>query len=241
MSGTLALAQLEIKRLLRSRGYLILTLAFPVLLYLAVGRQHGTADGVGKAGYYMVAMAAWGSFTGALAGNAVRISQDRKDGWNQQLRLTPLPAWSYVTAKIIASTVTVVPAIVLVLALGRVYGGVHLVGWKWPVIAAVVWLGAISFAALAVAIGYRFMPDRAQPMTTILYFGMALLGGLWFPLSGFLATLGKVLPTYQIVRFASDIINSNTVSLAAIAAILAWLAAFAALATLAVRATAETT
>lgn len=240
MRGTLALARLEMKRLLRSRGYLILTLAFPVTLYLAIGRQQGTADGVATAGYYMVAMAAWGAFTGALAGNAVRIAQDRKDGWNQQLRLTSLPARSYVMAKIIASTVTVVPSIALVLALGRLYGGVQLAGWKWPVIAAVVWLGAIAFAALAVAIGYRFMPDRAQPLTTIFYFGMALLGGLWFPLSGFLATIGKVLPTYQITRIGAGIISTGTVSMTGIAVILAWLAGFIVLAALAVRGTAET-
>jgi hypothetical protein len=40
-----------------------------------------------------------------------------------------------------------------VLALGRFYGGVHLAAWKWLAIAGVVWLGALTFAALAVALG----------------------------------------------------------------------------------------
>lgn len=132
------------------------------------------------------------------------------------------------------------PAIVIVLALGRLYGGVRLPGWEWPVIGAVVLLAAIAFAALAVAIGYRFMPDQAQPLTMIIYFAMILLGGLLFPLSGFIATIGKVLPTYQVARIGSDVISSGTVPVSAIAVILGWLAAFTALAVLAVRATAET-
>lgn len=241
MTGMLALARLEVKRLLlRVRSFLILTVALPVALYLAVGRLHGTADGIANPGYYMVAMAALGSFTGALTGNAVRIAQERKDGWTRQLRLTALPARSYVAAKVIASTVTVLPAIVIVLALGRLYGGVRLPGWEWPVIGAVVLLAAVAFAALAVAIGYRFMPDQAQPITMIIFFVMTLLGGLLFPLSGVIASIGKVLPTYQVARIGSDVIGSGTVPVSAIAVILGWLAAFTALAVLAVRSTAET-
>jgi ABC-2 type transport system permease protein len=113
--GALAMTRLEVKRLLlRSKGYVILTLALPVLLYLIIGRLHGSAYGVANAGYYMVAMASWGAFTGALTGNAVRIAQERKDGWTRQLRLTPLSAGAYVAAKVATSTVTVLPAIVIV-------------------------------------------------------------------------------------------------------------------------------
>jgi hypothetical protein len=112
----------------------------------------------------MIAMASIGAFSGALTGNAQRISQERKDGWIRQLRLTSLPANAYVLAKVIASMVTTVPSVVIVLALGRFYGGVHLAAWKWLAIAGVIWLGALTFAALAVALGYRFMPDTVQPV-----------------------------------------------------------------------------
>jgi ABC-2 type transport system permease protein len=241
MNGALALARLEVKRLLlRSRGYLILTLALPVVLYLVIGRTHGTAYGIANPGYYMVAMAGWGAFTGALTGNAVRIAQERKDGWTRQLRLTTLPARAYVAAKVIASTVTTVPAIVIVLCLGRLYGQVALPGWEWPAIGASVLLAAVAFAALAVAIGYRFLPDQAQPLTMLIFFVMTLLGGLLFPLSGLIATIGKVLPTYQVARIGASIIGSGQVPLSAVAVILGWLAAFTALAMLAVRTTSET-
>jgi ABC-2 type transport system permease protein len=195
---------------------------------------------VGYAAYYMIAMASIGAFSGALTGNATRISQERKDGWIRQLRLTSLPPNAYVAAKVIASMVTTVPAVVIVLALGRFYGGIHLALWKWPAIGGVIWLGSLTFAALAVAIGYRFTPDRVQPVAMFAYFVMSILGGLWFALAGWMQKIGQALPTYQITRVGTTVISGGPVSLLSIAIILAWFAAFALLAVLVVRSTAET-
>ena len=241
MGGTFALAKLEMIRLRRNRRYLLFTLGLPVVLYLLVAGQvnHATAYGVAYKAYYMVAMASFGSFSGALTSNAQRISQERKDGWIRQLRLTPLPAQSYVIAKIAASLATSVPAIVIVLLLGRFYGGVELAPWKWLVIGVAVWLGTMIFAALAVAMGYRFMPDTVQPMTMFVYLVMTFLGGIWFALSGVLQDIGQALPTYQIIKIGTDVIGKGTFSMSSVAIILAWLVAFIALATISVRATAE--
>jgi ABC-2 type transport system permease protein len=76
---------------------------------------------------------------------------------------------------------------VIVLVLGRFYGDVHLAAWKWLAIAGAIWLGAFTFAALAVALGYRFMPDTVQPVAMFVYFVMSILGGLWFVLLAVLA------------------------------------------------------
>ena len=242
MNGTLALTRKEMLRLSRNKRYLIFSIALPVMLYLVFGKQAAsTAYGVAFAAFYMVGMASVGAFSGALTGNAQRISQERKDGWVRQLRLTSLPPQSYVIAKIVASMATTVPSIAIVLALGHFYGGVQLAGWKWLAIGAAIWLGTMTFAALVVAIGYRFMPDTVQPVTMFVYFLMSILGGLWFPLSGALQKAGQVLPTYQITRIGTDVIGTGTVPTASIAIILAWLAGFVVLAVLAVRSTAETT
>src|ERR1700745_3382130 len=127
MAGTLALNKDEITRLMHNKRYFIFTVGFPVVLYLLVGRQvSAQAYGIAFGAYYMVAMATFGAFSGALNGNAQRISQEKKDGWIRQLRLTPLPANAYVVTKILVSLATTIPAIVIVLLLGRFYGNVHL-------------------------------------------------------------------------------------------------------------------
>ena len=242
MNSTLALARAEIRRLGRNKRYSIFSVGLPVVLYLVVAPTVKGVHvyGVAYAAYYMIAMASIGAFSGALTGNAQRISQERKDGWIRQLRLTSLPANAYVIAKIIASIVITVPSIVVVLLLGRFYGGVHMELWRWFAVGGTIWVGSLTFTALAVAIGYRFMPDTVQPIAMFAYFVMSILGGLWFALSGFLEKIGNVLPTYQITRIGTDLISNHSVPATAYLTILAWFAAFVALAVLAVRGTRET-
>jgi ABC-2 type transport system permease protein len=241
MAGTLALTRAELHRLFRNRRYFIFTVAFPVILYLFVGRSvKSTAYGVGFAAYYMVAMATFGAFAGALNGNSIRISQEKKEGWIRQLRLTPLPANAYVISKILVSLATTGTSIVIVLLLGRFYGNVHLPAWEWPVIAVTIWFGSTIFAALAVAIAFRFAPDQVQPVALTLYFAFAILGGLWFPLGGVLGRIGQVTPTYDAVKIGTDVIEGASVPAGYPIGLVIWLAVFVGLATLAVRGSAET-
>lgn len=239
MDGTLSLAKAEISRLRRNKRYLIFTVALPVMFYLIFGKSNATGYGVGFKEFYMVGMATFGALSGAFNNNAMRISQERKDGWIRQLRLTPLPANAYVVAKVIASLATTVPSIVFVFLLGSFYGGVDLPLWKWIVCAVAIWVGTLAFASLAVAVGYRFDPDSVQPVVMVLFFFFSIFGGLWFPLNGGLHTFGEFTPTYQIVRITTDVLSTGSVGAANIIGLLVWFGIFGGLATLSVRLTAE--
>jgi ABC-2 type transport system permease protein len=240
MRGILLLTKTEIGRLRRNRRYLIFTVALPVVLYLLWAKAGKTAYGVGFSAYYMVAMATFGAFAGALNGNSIRIAEERKAGWIRQLRLTPLPASGYVIAKILTAMATTIVSIVIVMLVGRFYGGVHLALWQWLVVAVIVWLGSTIFAALAVAVGYRYAPDQAQPITMMLYLVFTILGGVWFPLSGALGSIGKATPTYEAIKISTDVIANLPVPAYLVFGLVIWLAVFAALATLSVRSMAET-
>ena len=242
MTNTLGLGRAEIMRLRRNKRYAIFTIALPVILYLVVAPsvKHVVVYGVSYAAYYMIAMASIGAFSGALTGNAQRIAQERKDGWVRQLRLTPLPANAYVVGKIIASMAVTIPSVVIVLLLGRFYGGVHLALWKWLAIFGVIWIGSLTFTALGIALGYRYKPDTVQPIAMIIYLVMSVLGGLFFAIGGFLQHMAKFVPTYQMTRIGTDLISNQSIPVTAFIVIAAWFAAFLALAVLSVRATAET-
>jgi ABC-2 type transport system permease protein len=241
MQGILLLIRAEIVRLRRNRRYMITTVGFPIVLYLLVAKNaKGTVYGVDFAAYYMVAMATLGSFSGALTGNAIRIASERKEGWIRQLRLTPLPANGYVIAKLVASMAITVPSVIILLLLGRFYGGVHLAAGEWVTIAVVVWLGAMIFTALAIALGYRLQPDQVQPIALLIYFVFLILGGIFFPLSGALKNIGEYTPTYEAVKIATDVIGGTSVSAGLVVGLIIWMAIFTGLAVLSVRATAET-
>ncbi len=239
MDGTLSLARAEISRFRRNRRYLIFTVALPVMFYLIFGKTNAQGYNVAFKEFYMVGMATFGALSGVFNNNAIRIAQERKDGWVRQLQLTPLPANAYVVAKIISSLATTVPSILLVFLLGRFYGGVQMPIWKWIACAVTIWIGSMAFAALAVAVGYRFDPDSVQPIAIVVYFFFSIFGGLWFPLKGGLHTFGEFTPTYQIVKITTDVIAFGTVGIANVIGVVVWFAIFIGLAGLAVRVTAE--
>jgi ABC-2 type transport system permease protein len=108
------------------------------------------------------------------------------------------------------------------------------------VVAVIIWLGSTIFAALAVAVGYRYPPDQAQPITLFLYLVFTILGGVWFPLSGALGNIGKATPTYEAIKISTDVIGNVSVPGYLVLGLFAWLVVFAALATLSVRSMAET-
>jgi ABC-2 type transport system permease protein len=239
MRGILLLTRTEINRLRRNRRYVIFTVGLPVVLYLLWARAGKSAYGINFSAYYMVAMATFGAFAGALNGNSIRISEERKVGWIRQLRLTPLPASAYVIAKVLTAMATTIVSIVIVMLLGRFYGSVHLAAWQWLVVAVIIWLGSTIFAALAVAVGYRYPPDQAQGMTMMLYLVFTILGGVWFPLTGTLGNVAKFTPTYDAIKISTDVIGNLSVPGYLIAGLFVWLVIFAGLATLSVRSMAE--
>ena len=242
MNDTLALVMAEISRVRRNRRYLVFTVALPVVLYLLFSKQGkgSLANGLPFATWYMVAMATFGAVSGAFNNNAIRISQERKGGWIRQLRLTPLPAYSYMIAKVVASMATSVPAIAIVMILGSAYGGVNMPIWEWIVTAVAIWLGTLIFAALAVAVGYRVDPDSAQPVAMIVFFVLMILGGVLIPVSGGLKDIAKFSPTYQVMQICTDVIKNGNFAAINVAGVFIWLAIFAALATFTVRSSAET-
>ena len=92
-------ARLEILRTLRSRRYLLFSLAFPLILFFAVAgpNRHAHIDGIPFPLYYMTGMAAWGTMV-AVVSSGARIAGERQVGWTRQLRITPLKASAYFRA-----------------------------------------------------------------------------------------------------------------------------------------------
>jgi ABC-2 type transport system permease protein len=209
-----AFVRLEVRRALRNRRYLMFAVAFPVVFYvLYTGVLSGTsADATTLVGgiqwrtYFMVSMATYGAI-GAALGGAIVIAQERDGGWARQLRVTPLPSTAYVAGKLVVAYLVTVPAITAVLLAGLVVDHVELGPTTWLAVLVVLALGSLPFAALGLLIGYLFDANSAQGAMMISFFSLAILGGLWAPLSSFpdtLATIGGMLPSSRLADLGRD-------------------------------------
>jgi ABC-2 type transport system permease protein len=226
-----AMLRLEVTRLLRSPQFLFYLAAFPVGMYLMlihvinIDADDPAADPAGV----MVAMATYGSLGMALL-SAGSIATERHTGWVRQLALTPLRTRSYVLAKSLSGLAVVPLAMVLVLAAGALTADVKLSVAQWALLVVMLWVGAIPFAVLGVAIGYLAKGQAAQGLTVGLYFAIAILGGLWWPTELFpdgVRPVAEASPAYFAGQLGWRVVDDKSPDMVAVGGLAAWTLAFA--------------
>jgi hypothetical protein len=121
----------EVIRTYRNRRFLLFSLAFPLILFLAVAGPHKNQSilGISFPLYYMTGMVAWGTMVAVISSGA-RISSERQVGWTRQLRITPLPTWSYFAAKIFCGYLMAILSMLVIFIAGS-FVGVHLTLSQW--------------------------------------------------------------------------------------------------------------
>ncbi|GGJ11786.1 ABC transporter permease [Streptomyces brasiliensis] len=231
--------RLEVRRTLRDTGFVIGGIAMPVMMYLLF-TNIGENDGAWKTAS-MVGMAAYGAVGSALnTGGAV--AEDRAVGWLRQLRVTPMTPRQVVTGRALTGAVTVLPAIVAVLAAGGLVNGVRLAAWQWAVITLLLWLGSIPFTLLGLGNGYRLTGPATGVANMVCNLGLAVVGGLWFPITLFpdwLRSLSAYTPTNRFAQLGTSVADGHSPAPGAMLVLAAWLLAFGSYAVLSYRRSAE--
>ncbi|MET9075977.1 ABC transporter permease [Streptomyces sp. NPDC004232] len=231
----LAYVRLETRRTLRDPGFVIGGIAMPVLMYLLF-TNIGQSDGSWKAAS-MVGMAAYGAVGSALnTGSAV--AEDRAVGWLRQLRVTPMTPREVVTGRTLTGAVTVLPAILAVLAAGGLVNGVRLAVWQWAAIVLLLWFGSLPFTLLGLGNGYRLTGPATGVANMLCGLGLSVLGGLWFPVSlfpGWLRAVSAYTPTHRFAQLGTAVAEGRAPGTGAIIVLTAWLGLFGSYAVLSYR------
>ncbi|HUD16104.1 MAG TPA: ABC transporter permease [Acidimicrobiales bacterium] len=204
MSGLLAFTRFEVGRLVRSWKFLVITIGFPVVFYMLFVGNHNPGkivDGtVAWRTYLLVTMCSFGSLVAALSAGGARLSSERAAGWSRQLRVTPLPGWSYLVTKVVATMLVVLPELLLVELVGVAFGGVHLSVVDWFCLTALLWVAALPFAVLGILIGWTVHAETAFPVVFGLMFVLGYFGGLFSPVDGMpkaLQVVAHILPSFH--------------------------------------------
>jgi ABC-2 type transport system permease protein len=74
-------------------------------------------------------------------------------------------------------------------------------------------------------IGFVAGVDAVQPLTVLVYMGMSILGGLWFPvdqLSPFLRGVAKVLPSYWVGEVGRSVLGRQGIPGTGVLVLAAW-------------------
>ncbi|WP_083403604.1 ABC transporter permease [Curtobacterium sp. MCBA15_001] len=197
---------LETARQLRNVRAMVFTFAVPVVMLLVFGGAYGSQlDPTTHLRYLVVTtlqMASYGAMMAALSQAFVLVTE-RSLGWNRQLRITPLSGWAFLVSKVIAAMAFAAMSILVTLVVAVLALHAALDPGHWVAAASGIWCGVVPFALIAVLIGQFAKPSFAQPLFMVVFMGLAILGGLWVPLSVMPAWMGDVahlLPSYWLNR-----------------------------------------
>jgi len=234
-----AYLKFELRRMYREPRLIILTMAMPVILFLALGGSikgdtpEKTADILA---YLMVAWAAYGALLGTFS-SGIGVSHERAAGWLRQPRITPLPPVSVVITKAIACSLVAIPA-VLVLSLVGMARNVDFSGGQLAALVLFMWLGSIPFALVGLAVGFVLPPNLAQPASFLVSFGLAFAGGIFIRTDDMPATMHDIVqwsPSYRFTQAGYAVLQHTAQSATGWAIIAGWALVFGALAALAYR------
>ncbi|MFZ0664410.1 MAG: ABC transporter permease [Acidimicrobiales bacterium] len=193
----------EVLRSFRNRKYLILSLGFPVVLYLAIAgsNKHAHFDGISFPLYFMTGMTALGTMA-AVIGSGAAIAAERGIGWTRQLRITPLTVRSYFTAKVIAGYLRATLTMAVMCLCGLAFG-VRLSAAEWFTVIGLVLVALIPFTVLGIFLGHVLTADSLPPAIGGIVTLFSLLGGAYaffLAKSGALFDIMKALPSYWLVQ-----------------------------------------
>ncbi|MEO3863097.1 ABC transporter permease [Acrocarpospora sp. B8E8] len=223
--------RLEVRKMIRDTGYVTMGLAVPLIMYLLFTTLAIPAEDRPEGALWsMIGMAAYGALGGAFS-NGTGTAEDKSLGWLRQLRLTPLTPWRVILGKTATAAIIVVPSIALVLLAGALVNHVRLNPIQWIVIIALLWVGTVPFSLFALGNGYLLSPQNAAAANLAGYIGLSVVGGLWFPTTGFpgwLGTTASLSPVNGYANLSWSVAFDHAPNPRSALVLLAWFAVFAA-------------
>jgi ABC-2 type transport system permease protein len=206
-------AKYELINKTRMPVYAISTVVFPLMFYVLFGivLGHDNPANRGESATYMLAtMGCFGVMAVSLFGFGVSLAIERGQGWLQVKRASPMPVSAYFVAKLFAAVAFSTVIMLLLLAVGIAFGGVHLPFATAAKLIGILVAGSIPFSAMGLAIGYFAKPNSAPAIVNLIYLPMSFCSGLWIPLFLLphgLRVLAKVLPPYHLSQLALNTVG----------------------------------
>ncbi|WNS47027.1 ABC transporter permease [Paenibacillus sp. MMS20-IR301] len=215
MKQMMAQCKAELLRIIRNPYYVFWSLLMPIMFYFIFTKvvNTGTDDAPQWQAHYLMSMAAFSVMGSAIMTLGIRLVQERTQGWNTYIRITPLPASVYFLGKMFGQTVMHLFSVLCIFVAGYLINGVSLSAAEWLLSGLWLILGSLPFLALGTIIGSMKRVDTASGVSNVLYMGLAVAGGMWMPLEimpKIMQSIGKWLPSYNYGSGAWAIVSGES-------------------------------
>ncbi|OPA74089.1 ABC transporter [Paenibacillus selenitireducens] len=212
----IAQTKAESLRIIRSPFFLLFSIAMPLGFYFLFTSLNGADKSIQSTTwgvFSLMSMTAFSLIGTAVSQFGIRLSFEHQDGWVRLLRLTPLTPAVWLGSKLVAQMVIQLIVIsVIFLSAGLVHD-IQLSGGQWISCGLWLWMGSLPFLALGALLGTLKNANTAIAIGNILQMGLAIMGGLWMPLSTlpqWMQSIGEWLPSHRYANGAWNMVAGNT-------------------------------
>ncbi|HEY6567872.1 MAG TPA: ABC transporter permease, partial [Actinomycetota bacterium] len=169
--------------------------------------------------YYVMAEAAFGVITACYTNIAISVTFQRDQGILKRTRGTPLPAWAYLSARVLHAMAIAFVLVGITIAFGALFydAGVP-TGIPLAQLLLTLVVGGLSFAALALALT-AVIPnaDAAPPIVNASILPLLFLSGIFIPIGddapGWIKVISNVFPVRHFFEaMSSAFLGNATVS-----------------------------
>jgi ABC-2 type transport system permease protein len=228
----LTFLSIEVRRLLRNRRTVVVTLVVPVVLFLLFksNKRIVALGGIElTAATTMIGIAVYGAMLAATSGGAM-VSIERALGWSRQLRLTPLRPAAYIGIKIVVAMLLGLTSVAVVFAVGAI-DGVQMTLEQWLLTGILAWATSLVFAAFGLFMGYLLPSENVMQLIGPVLAVFSLFGGLFVPLSllpSVMQDIAPYMPTYGVAEIARFPLVGGAFDLTWLVSVVLWTALFGA-------------
>jgi ABC-2 type transport system permease protein len=155
--------------------------------------------------YYVFSMAAFGLISACYTNIAISVVYAREGGLLKRLRGTPLPASSYLTARVLHATFVGFLLVAITVVFGRVAYGARIPGVADTLLFILTLLvGAGCFAAIGLAVsGIVPNEDAGPPIVNAIILPLLFLSGIFIASDstpGWVNLIGRIFPVKHLVN-----------------------------------------
>ncbi|HEV3712507.1 TPA: ABC transporter permease [Streptococcus pneumoniae] len=220
MKRWIALSKIEFLLTKRQLIYYLLSVGMPTAFYLFFSGIYQDTPGE-PANFmrdYLISMTAFSMMSTTILSFPAVLHTDKMNNWQKTLRHSPVNMVEYYLSKITSMLVDYLVSILVVFTVGHFVRGVDMPLVKWIGAAILLIVGSIAFVALGLTLTLLPTSQLMSVVGNLLYLGLAVLGGLWMPISLFpdwMQAVGKCLPTYQLMELLKTFLNEGGINLSA--------------------------
>lgn len=208
MKNMTSLMKVELILMKRQAAYYLLSIGLPSVFYLIFsGMMSGSATPTLVLQTYLFSMTVFSIMSSAFFSIPSTLQSDKTNNWQKMLQHSPVSMIEYYISKLFSALLTFLLSIVVVFSIGHFVRGVNLPAMDWLIIALIILFGSLVFIAMGVLVSLLPSAQLMSVVGNIAYMALAVLGGLWFPLTMFpkwLQPIGKLTPSYQLMQIVSS-------------------------------------